>query len=137
MGSLILADAASSMLSCRDPHAAIEPGVDAVGSYYIIGRILHRFLHCLMKITFMQARPANRRLLAPGPPGLAALRGGCPAGSGGRATLEELIVVSSLYCVGGLESWGLTRNSKDTTAMTGSISIAHHARLIARLYLRD
>jgi len=44
---------------------------------------------------------------------------------------------SSLFCVGGLESWGLTRNSKDTTAMTGSISIAHHARLIARLCLKD
>jgi len=120
-----------------NPHAAIEPGVDAVGSYYIIGRILHRFPHCLMKITFLQAHPANRRLLAPAPPGLAALRGGCLAGSGGRATLEELIVVSSLYCVGGLESWGLTRNSKDTTAMTGSISIAHHARLIAMLCLND
>ena len=125
------------MLSYRDPHAAIEPGVDAGSSYYISGRILPRFPHCLMKITFLQAHPANRRLLAPGPPGLAALRGGCPAGSGGRATLEELIVVSSLYCVGGLESWGLTRNSKDTTAMTGSISIAHHARLIAMLCLND
>jgi len=44
---------------------------------------------------------------------------------------------SSLFCVGGLESWGLTRNPKNTTAMTGSISIAHHARLIARLCLRD
>ena len=44
---------------------------------------------------------------------------------------------SSLFCVGGLESRGLTRNSKDSTAMTRSISIAHHARLIARLCLRD
>jgi len=45
-----------------------------------------------MKLTFLKAHPANRRLLAPGPPGLAALRGGCPAGPGWRATLEELIV---------------------------------------------
>jgi hypothetical protein len=44
---------------------------------------------------------------------------------------------SSLFCVGGLESWDLTRNSKDTTAMKGSISIAHHAILIAKLCLRD
>jgi len=73
LGSIILEDAASNMLSCRDPHAAIEPGVDAVGSYYIRGRILPRFPHCLMKITFMQAHPANRRLLTPGLPGLAAL----------------------------------------------------------------
>jgi len=104
LGSLILADAASSMLSCRDPHAAIEPGVDAVGSYYIIGRILHRFLHCLMKITFMQARPANRRLLAPGPPGLAALRGGRPgAPAGGSRQGHSLMgagFVNGDFCCG-------------------------------------
>ncbi len=54
-----------------------------------------------------------------------------------RLMLLQDLLGSSLFCVGGLESWSLTRNSKDTTAMTGSISIAHHARLIARLCLRD